>query len=143
MPKTTPAQATAKWVQRIGVAGDAMTAGVNAVTTAPGQLAAAQSQAWISKLQASQAKWKSRVASVSLQSWQQSMINIGIPRVAAGAQAKQGKYTAFANQFFPFLDTVTASTKAMPKVTLQDSIARVTNQITKTAQFQRSSTPGS
>lgn len=139
MAKSTPEQATQKWVQRIGVAGDAMKQGVMSVTVAPGAQAAKQKAAWLAKLQASQDKWASRVASVSLADWQNSMVNIGIPRVASGAQQKQGKYTAFAQEFFPFLDQVTASTRAMPKVTLQDSINRVTNQITKTAQFKRGS----
>lgn len=135
--RVSPEQATSKWVQNISAAGAAITQGVNGVTQAPGQAAAAQADKWLLKVQASKDKWKSRVGSVSLQSWQQSMINVGIPRVASGAQAKQAKFTAFATQFFPHLESGLAKIKAMPSTTLEDNIARATAMIRHNAAFKR------
>lgn len=138
--KSTPEQATTKWVQNISAAGTAITNGVNAVSKAPGQSAAAQADKWLLKLQGAKDKFKTNVGAVSLQSWQQSMINVGIPRVASGAQAKQGKVTAFAQQFFPYLNTGIAKVQSMPSTTLEDNIARATTMIRHNAAFKRTGT---
>lgn len=140
--KSTPQDATTKWVQNLGAATNAITAGVNAVSTAPGAKAAAQSDKWLARITAAKSKWQTNVGSVSLQSWQQSMINVGIPRVSQGAQAKQGKYAAFASQFFPYLNTGIAKVQAMPSTTLEDNIARATAMIRYNAGFKRTASGG-
>lgn len=137
MPNIDPATATQKWVSNLSNSSAAITRGVNAVTQAPGAAAAASADKWLARVQASKDKWKARVGGVSLQSWQQSMINVGLPRVSSGAQAKQGKYTDFANQFFPYLDSGVAKVKAMPSTTLEDSINRATTMIRHNAAFKR------
>src|SRR5579863_8790631 len=101
MARVTPAQASAKWLARLQASSQQITDGVNGVTTAPGVAAAAASALWLSQVQASQNKWKTNVAAVSLQSWQASMINVGIPRISQGAQANVGKVTAFMTAFLP------------------------------------------
>lgn len=133
----TPEQVAAKWAQNLGAAAPYITAGVNAVTVAPGQKAAQQVDAWIAGVQASRQKWQNRVASVSLQEWQQAMITKGVPRVASGAQAAQPKMTNFLAEFLPFQDRVTAQVKSMPKGNLEAGIARAVAQIRGTAQFVR------
>src|SRR5215469_13095915 len=101
--KTTSADATAKWLANLSNSSARMQAGAMRVQTAPGQAAAAAADKWLAKVTAAKAKFASRVASVSLQDWQNSYINVGIPRVAQGAQAKQAKVTAFFDQFLPYL----------------------------------------
>lgn len=137
MAAGTPDQVAAKWAQNLGASTQYITAGVNAVTEAPGQKAARQVDAWIQGVQASRAKWQSRVASVSLSEWQQAMINKGVPRVASGAQAAQPKMAAFLNEFLPFQERVTAQVRSMPKGGLEAGINRAIAQIRGTAQFQR------
>lgn len=139
--RSDPTSATAKWVRNISSATQDITKGVQAVTTAPGQAAAAQSQKWIQNLQASQAKWKARVASVPLSDWQNSMINVGIPRIAQGATAKQGKFTSFMNDFLPYLQTGVNTIDKMPNLTLEDSINRATAMIRHNAKFSRNGAP--
>lgn len=129
--------ATAKWLQNLSAATDRMTQGANAVQKAPGLAAAAAADKWLAKVTASKAKFASRVGSVSLQSWQQSYINVGIPRVAQGATAKQGKVTAFMDQFLPYLATGLQQIDNMPNTTLEDGIARATAMIRYNAKFQR------
>lgn len=144
MPVRANAQdATTKWVNNLSAATTAMTNGVNSVTRAPGAAAAAQSQKWIQRVTASQDKWKSRVGSVTLQQWQNSMTTIGIPRVAQGAQAKQGKYQDFLVQFLPYLQTGVSKVDAMPSTTLEDNIARAVAMIRHNASFKRSGSGGS
>lgn len=137
--RATAADATAKWVTNLSGSTERVKAGVARVTTAPGQKAAAQSQKWLQRVTASQDKWRTRVASVSLQSWQQSMTDVGIPRIAQGAQAKQDKYTAFANEFFPFLAQGVQRIDAMPSTTLEDNINRAVAMIRHNATFRRGS----
>jgi hypothetical protein len=135
--RVTPDQATAKWLARLSASTTQITDGVNAVTVAPGTKAAASKDLWAQRVAAAKDKWASRVGSVSLQSWQQSMINVGIPRIAQGAQQKQGKTLAFMQQFLPYLDTGVAKIKAMPKGDLQSSINRAAAMIQHNANFKR------
>jgi hypothetical protein len=142
MARLDPSSATAKWVSNLSNATQHITDGVNAVTTAPGVAAARQQQTWLARIQASAQKWATNVAAVSLQDWQQSMIQTGIPRIAQGAQAKQGKYQAFATKFFPYLQTGVNTVRAMPKVTLQDGINRAVAMINHNAKFSNKSGTG-
>lgn len=139
MARVTPEQATAKWVQRLGQSTQQITDGVNRVTVAPGSKAAAAKVLWAQRVAAAQDKWAARVGAVSLQSWQQSMINVGIPRVASGAQAKQGKVQDFMSQFLPHLDAGVAKVKSMPKGDINASIARAVAMIQHNASFKRTS----
>jgi hypothetical protein len=66
-----------------------MQAGANAVTTSPGQAAAAQQATWLANTTAAANRWAQNVAAVSTAQWQQAFITKGLPRVATGAQAAQ------------------------------------------------------
>ena len=79
MPLLTPAQISTKWLNNYQGAATAMTQGAQAVNQAPGVAAAAAVQVWLSRLQASSAKWQAKVSAVTLQEWQQAYINLGIP----------------------------------------------------------------
>jgi hypothetical protein len=134
------ASATAKWVKGLQGATQQITDGVNAVTVAPGVSAAKQVQTWLARIQASAPKWQANVAAVSLGEWQQAMITTGIPRIAQGAQAKQGKYQAFADKFFPYLQQGVSQVRAMPKTSLADGINRAVAMINWNAKFSNKST---
>jgi len=138
--RSTADQAVAKWLTNIGGASDRMKTGAMAVTQAPGQAAAQAADKWLAKVTAAKAKFAARVGSVSLQDWQNAYINVGIPRVAQGAQAKQGKFLSFFNEFLPYLNTGLQTIDKMPSVTLEDGIARATAMIRYNAKFKRSGT---
>jgi hypothetical protein len=135
-------QATEKWVTNIGQATQRITSGVQAVQVAPGQAAAAAHQKWLTRVQESADKWRQRVGSVSLQDWQSAMINVGIPRVAQGAQAKQHKMESFMNDFLPYLTQGVQRVEGMPSVTLEDNINRAVAMIRHNSQFKRSGSGG-
>ena len=137
MARVTAQQAATKWQQRLSSATQQITDGVNGVTVAPGAKAAAAKALWLQKVQASQNKWAANVAAVTLQSWQNSMITVGIPRVATGAAAKVGKVESFMSQFLPYLDAGVAKVNAMPKGDINASIARATAMIQYNANFKR------
>lgn len=138
--KATSASATAKWVQNLSAATSQMTAGAQAVTKAPGLSAAAAADKWLQRVTQSKSKYAQNVGAVTLQQWQNAYINIGIPRVAQGAQAKQDKFSNFMDQFLPYLSRGVAQIDAMPSTTLEDGIARATAMIRYNAKFQKGST---
>lgn len=137
MAKTDPNQVAETWKNRLSGATTEIANGVNRVTTAPGQAAAARADLWLQRVTASQAKWKRNVAAVPLDVWKSKMLNVGVPRIAQGAAANEHKMADFMTEFLPFVHGVAAKVKAMPKATIEDSIARATTQIRETAKFQR------
>jgi hypothetical protein len=136
--RTTSADATAKWLQNLSNAAPRMQAGAMRVTVAPGQAAAAAADKWLAKVTAAKAKFAQRVGSVSLQDWQNAYIQIGIPRVAQGAQAKQAKFTSFLDQFLPYLQAGLTTIDKMPSTTVEDGVARASAMIRYNAKFKRS-----
>lgn len=135
MARLDPQSGTSKWVNNLSNATSSITDGVNKVSVAPGQLAAAQVNTWLARIQQSAQKWATNVGGVSLAQWKEAMINVGIPRIAQGAQAKQSKYLAFAQKFYPYVEQGQAQVKAMPKVTLQDGINRAVAMIKHNAAY--------
>ncbi len=135
--RSNPQQATAKWVQNLSASADRMTSGANAVTKAPGEAAAAAGDKWLQRVTASKGKFVANSRAVSLESWKRSYIEIGVPRVAQGAQAKQGKMLDFQTQFLPYLARGLATIDAMPSTTIEDGIARASAMIRYNAKFKK------
>lgn len=103
MAGMTPDQVAQLWQQRLAGSGDKIRAGVNAVSVAPGQLAARNVAGYVAGVNAAQQKWATRVASVRLETWQADMLNKGLNRIASGAQAAEPKMAAFMGQLLPFI----------------------------------------
>lgn len=122
--KATAAEAAANWNTGFSAAGTKYTAGINAVTVAPGQLAAAQQPAYLAGVNASVGIWASKVAGVTLQSWKQAATTTGAQRLATGATKGQPKYQAFATLFIPQLSNVVSGLPA--RGTYDQNIARFT-----------------
>jgi hypothetical protein len=132
----TPDVIAANWASKLAASTQKITDGVNGVTVAPGQAAARQADVWLANLQASQAKWKTRVSSVSLADWQSMMITKGIPRIASGATAAQPKFQQFMTQFLPY---VQAGRNSLPaRGTLDQNINRAVTMMRHNAAFKRS-----
>ena len=92
-----PQQVAQKWAGNLGGATTAIQNGVNAVTVAPTQKAAAQAAAYVAGVQqaVNSGKWQAGLNGVSLQVWQTAMVTKGIPRIATGAQAAVNKFQTF------------------------------------------------
>lgn len=138
MAGQTADQIAASWAQNLGGATSKIQAGVQAVTTSPGQLAARQKAAWIQNLTAAQDKWASRTAGVSLSSWQNDMITKGIPRIAQGASAAQAKFATFMGQLLPYIQRGQQQLPA--RGNLDANINRMTAWVRYMAQFSSTRT---
>lgn len=118
----SPTQIAANWSQRMGASVTRIKAGVEAVKNAPGAAAAAASNVWLQNTQASVTKYKRNTAAVTLQSWQQSFVTKGLPRIATGASAAQPKVAAFMSQWVPFLQRTVPNLPA--RGTFEQNLAR-------------------
>jgi hypothetical protein len=129
-----------KWAQRTAGATQEMAAGINRVTEAPGAKAAAKSAKWLAAVTAAEGKFKRNVGRVTLDSWTRAALEVGVPRVASGVQAKKQKWGDFAAEFFPYLDQGIQRVQAMPDTDFEARIARMVAMVRHTHGFQRSAT---
>lgn len=104
--KATAADAANSWSTNFAAAGTKYAAGINAVTVAPGQLAAAQKNAYVANVQANSGIWAAKVASVSLQDWKQAATTTGAQRLATGATKGAPKMQTFMSKFLPSLGSI-------------------------------------
>ena len=123
--KATAADAAAAWQAGFSGAGTKYTAGVNAVTVAPGQLAAAQKNAYLANVQASANIWASKVAAVDLGTLKAAAAGVGAQRLASGATKGLPKMQSFMNNFLPQLSSIVGSLPA--RGTFDQNIARFTS----------------
>lgn len=126
MAKVTATQWLDKWGQRLNAASSYITSGVNGVTVAPGQSAAAAQDRMLANLTAAVTSglWAKRVSSISLADWKSAMTTKGIPRIAAGVTQAQKTKTQVITNLLAAVDTAAADANALPKGGIEQSIAR-------------------
>ena len=137
MPKLTPQEAQQKHATRLKASISDIRAGIDRVTTAPGQKAAAKRDKWVARITdpETQAKWARNVAAVPLEKWKAKARDIGAGRIPAGIDAAADEMTKFYSQLFPFQESLQSRVKSMPDVTLSDSVARAIAWIEGRAKF--------
>lgn len=139
MARVTPEQFADKWNRRIKAAVPDIQAGIQRVTTAPGESAAAKADKLLQRVTEAitSGKWAERVRSVTVEDWRRAALNKGIPRIAAGADGAMDKQREFASQLLPYLDRVVSEVKRMPDLTLEDAIARASYVIREMSKFRK------
>jgi len=120
--KATAAQAAQAWQSGFAGAATKYEAGINAVTVAPGQLAAAQKNLYLSQVQAAANTWAAKVGAVSLQDWKTASTSVGSQRLATGATKGAPKMQAFMTNFLPQLSSIVDSLGA--RGTFEQNMAR-------------------
>lgn len=110
--KATPATAATNWQNGFSGASQKYTDGINAVTVAPGQLAAAQKSLYVANVQAAANTWASKVGAVSLQDWKNAATSTGAARLATGATKGLPKMQSFMTNFLPQLSSIVDSLPA-------------------------------
>lgn len=122
MAMPSAAEAAQRWTTGLSAAQQKYVDGVNAVTVAPGTLAARAAPLWAANTAAAQPRFARNSAAVSLQSWQASATGKGAQRLASGAQAAQGKMEAALTKWFPIINQAVASLP--PRGDIEANIAR-------------------
>lgn len=117
-----PTQAASNWASRLGAATQAYTDGVNGVTVAPGQLAAAAKNLWLQNTQAAVNRFAANSAAVQLPAWQQAAISKGAPRLGSGASQAQPKMEMVFAKLFPAIRSAVAGLPA--RGTIDQNIER-------------------
>lgn len=123
------------WANRLAASTQKITDGINSVTQAPGQKAAAQADVWVQNTTAARPKWQRRVAAVTLQEWQQAAITKGVSRIGPGAQASVGKFADFMGQLQPHINSGLSNLRS--RGDLETNIQRSADWIRHMAKFQR------
>jgi len=115
--------------------------GVESVTTCPSHLTDAQLQKMQLNFTAAMnsGKTKSRMHAVLLDDWKKNTIEIGIGRIPQGIAKARNKVIAFANELLPYEQSGLSKINAMPNITLEDSINRMTAWTRHMANFKRKS----
>jgi hypothetical protein len=137
--KLTAEEFANKHANRLKGALEEVRSGVQRVSKAPGQAAAAKKQKWIAKLQQPevQAKWAKNVASVSLEDWKKQMLEKGVNRISSGIDAAHDKVVAFADELIAHQNAGLTKIEGMPDLTLEDSINRASSWIRHMSSFKR------
>lgn len=135
MAMTNAAQAAANWSKGMAASGDKLKAGINAVTESPTAKAAAAVDRMVAGIVAAAASGKIQAGlnAVSLADWKNAMLNKGLARIAAGAQAAMPKVQAFQQQWLPFIQSVVSGLP--PRADLETNIGRMTQVVRAAAGF--------
>lgn len=127
-----------KWRKNVQGAGSSYKAGVLAVTTSPMEKAAQSKDLWVAGIQraAESGTWEDGLRSVTLESWKIRTASTGADRFVQGAKDGEGKMQSFMTQWLPQAARIKTEVAAMPKGTIQDSIARAAKAIEMAANFR-------
>lgn len=139
MGKLTPKEAQEKHARRLKASIGDIEAGVGRVTEAPGKKAAAKADKMLAGITESvrDGTWARRVGAVSLEDWKRAMTEKGIGRIAAGIDGAAAKTEDFFAQLFAYQDGLKGKLNAMPDLTLEDSISRMTTWVRDMAKFSK------
>ena len=133
----TPQQTARKWNSRLKGATTEIREGVESTDKNPMQLAAANPEKWLHGVQNAVEKFVAGLNRVSVEEWKRRTIDIGIPRIAAGADAAVPAMEVFFAELADYQATIDRELAGMPDINLEDSIARATVQIRRMSEFAR------
>lgn len=128
-----------KWNRRLSGAQQDIRRGVENVDESPTDAAAdAQDKMRQNLLDAiDNGKWARGLARVSLSDWQDRVLDVGVGRIASGADAAQDDVQAFASELIDHQNAGLSEIEGMADITLQDNINRATAWLRHMAGFER------
>ena len=139
MAKLSPVEFADKHAKRLKAASAEMRTGIERVTESPTAKAAAKQDKMRAKLLESidNGTWAARLKGVTIEDWKSKMLNVGVGRVASGIDAAHDKVVDFATQLLPAVDAAKRKVEAMPDLTLEDNIARMSEYIREMGKFKK------
>jgi len=125
------------WKQRLDASVDRIRQGVQSLTENPCEKAAAAQAKWVAGVQeaANTGRWAASLRTITLEQWKNAMINKGVVRIPQGTTAAEAVVKDFAGQLIAYMNRVLPEIEKMPKITLEDSINRVTTFIRQMSNF--------
>ena len=138
MAKLTPEQYAEKQARNLKNSLPDIRAGIERVSTAPGVAAAAAQTRMKDNLNRSidDGRWAAKVRGVTLEEWKNAALNNGVDRIAAGIDQAHDKQVQMAGRLLAAVDSSAAKSNAMPRGTIQDSIARMTTFVEDMHKFK-------
>lgn len=139
MVKVTAQEFADKWGSRLKGATDVIRRQVDKVTIAPSSQAVAKEAKMKANLMKSidDGTWRTRLGKYTLEEWKTDMKTLAVDRIPGGVDKAQPDVADFAGQLLPYIDGVQNKIKAMPDITLEDSISRMTTNVREMAKFKR------
>lgn len=139
MAKLTAAEFQEKHARRLKASVEDVRRGIDRVTENPCEKAAAKQDKMLTNLTAAitSGKWAGGLKRVSLEDWKRKARDIGVNRIAAGIDGAKSKVIDFAEVLLPHIDRGIDKIKAMPDVTLDDNINRMTSFIRHMSELKR------
>lgn len=138
MARVTPSEFADKWRRNLTASTPDIQRSVERMTDSPTEKAAQRADAMVAGVQEAvrTGKWQRRLRAVTLNDWRDKMVNVGIPRIAGGANAAVPLMETFADQLLPFQDNLMRELETMPDTTLEENIQRMTWWIRQMAGFE-------
>ena len=138
MAKLTPEQYAEKQARNLKNSLPDIRSGIERVSTAPGASAAAAQSRMKDNLIRSidDGRWAAKVRGVSLEEWKTAALTKGVDRIAQGIDQAHDKQVQMAGRLLAAVDSAAQKSNALPKGTIQDSIARMTTFVEDMHKFK-------
>lgn len=139
MARVNPEEYQEKHARRLKAAVPDIVKGVEKVTKNPCEQAAEKQDKMLANLTESvqNGKWARGLKKVSLEDWRAKMLVKGTARIASGIDGAKDKVVEFAKVLLPHVDAGVAKVKAMPDLTIEDSINRSATFIRHMAELKK------
>ena len=128
MAKVNANEYAEKWGRRLKGSTEDIRRGINRVSVAPGEAAAAQIELMKANLMKSleDGTWERNVRAVGLDEWKDKILNKGLQRIGAGVDAAQNKQVAMAEKLLAAVDASVEVVNRTPRGDLETNISRMT-----------------
>ena len=128
MAKVNANEYAEKWGRRLKGSTEDIRRGINRVSVAPGEAAAAQIELMKANLMKSleDGTWERNVRAVGLDEWKDKILNKGLQRIGAGVDAAQSKQVAMAEKLLAAVDASVEVVNRTPRGDLETNISRMT-----------------
>jgi len=128
MARVTPAGFVDKWGRRTKAAVEDYRQGIQGVTEAPGQKAAAAQDKMLANITESitSGRWAAKVGAVPLDVWKRAALDKGAVRIASGVDAAMPRMQTMATNLLAAVDDAKSRIAGMPSTSIDDNIARMT-----------------
>lgn len=135
--RMTGADFQQKHAKNLKAATHEITAGVNAVTEAPGKKAAARKDVWVNRMTDTTVhdRWAKNVGKVTLEDWKKDMVEKGVGRISAGLDRSANKIADFGEKLLTFQKSAKGEFDKIRPLTIDEAADKAAKWIKKMGEF--------